>query len=543
MSDSRFAPYGQDDDPFLTPPAGVGRAPVRASHDEYWGEPQADYRSAPPAQSWQRQQAQPSYGQGAAPSAYPQEAPLRGYTPGHAGAGAGNYAASHQGSRGYHPQEFDPDDAQGYGQSCDQGYGQDYSQTYARPVAVAASEPEQGNFARRVPAAPQHSHQPAGPARSASFAAPPRQGQTREPVAAPTAPRQYYAPAQPTHVAQHAPVPNHGAAGAPRHYAPPPPNAAADFAAETYGFTPQFAPQMGAIMHWAGALCTVAVLLGAGYWGYALAVRDAHGIPVVRAAEGPLRIAPEIPGGETSAHQGLAVNSIPAAAAAPLPAAITLAPQVATLAPEDTGQTVGEASTITESGSFAEVAGADTQALAGASDAALNLPQAAAVESADLTALPNALPEDMPLTDEEAVERALEMALSEGGDGAVASDAAPDQPAEPVSMSATDPSAPADAPIAPPTAEIDPTTIALGTPMVQLGAFDDEATARAEWANLQTRFTELVGGKSLVVQQAKSGGRDFYRLRAHGFESEDETRRFCAAILAENATCLPVVQR
>ena len=47
----------------------------------------------------------------------------------------------------------------------------------------------------------------------------------------------------------------------------------------------------------------------------------------------------------------------------------------------------------------------------------------------------------------------------------------------------------------------------------------------------------------MVVQSAQSGGRTFYRLRAHGFAGEDDARRFCAALLAENAACIPVAQR
>jgi hypothetical protein len=279
----------------------------------------------------------------------------------------------------------------------------------------------------------------------------------------------------------------------------------------------------------------VAVLIGAGYWGYALAVRDASGIPVVRAAMGPLRVAPEIPGGEISAHQGLAVNAIPAAGLGQeLPQEITLAPQSDMLSAADT---------ITESGSFAQIGGQNgAEIVLGASDAVVSTPQIGSSGVTDLTALPDALPDDMPLSDEDAVVRALEMALAEGGDFDAIDPAAP---LEPVGMSAASPAsfAPDMAPVLPPTAEVDPATIVAGTAMVQLGAFDDEALARAEWANLQTRFTELVAQKALVVQQAQSGGRNFYRLRAHGFSGPDETRRFCAAILAENGTCLPVVQR
>ncbi len=91
--------------------------------------------------------------------------------------------------------------------------------------------------------------------------------------------------------------------------------------------------------------------------------------------------------------------------------------------------------------------------------------------------------------------------------------------------------------------EVSAASIPAGTPLVQLGAFDDEAGARSEWSKLQLRFPELIGPKALVVQSAQSGGRTFYRLRAHGFASEDETRRFCAALLAENASCIAVAQR
>jgi hypothetical protein len=52
-----------------------------------------------------------------------------------------------------------------------------------------------------------------------------------------------------------------------------------------------------------------------------------------------------------------------------------------------------------------------------------------------------------------------------------------------------------------------------------------------------------MGGKSLVIQPAQSGGKTFFRLRAHGFATDDDTRRFCTAMVAENATCIPVVQR
>jgi hypothetical protein len=52
-----------------------------------------------------------------------------------------------------------------------------------------------------------------------------------------------------------------------------------------------------------------------------------------------------------------------------------------------------------------------------------------------------------------------------------------------------------------------------------------------------------MAAKAMVVQPAESGGRTFYRLRAHGFDGEDDARRFCSAFVSENAVCIPVPQK
>ena len=78
---------------------------------------------------------------------------------------------------------------------------------------------------------------------------------------------------------------------------------------------------------------------------------------------------------------------------------------------------------------------------------------------------------------------------------------------------------------------------------MQLGAFDDRDEARGTWAGLQARFGDLLASKSMVIEAAQSGGRTFYRLRAHGFAGEDDARRFCSALIAENAACILAQQR
>ena len=78
---------------------------------------------------------------------------------------------------------------------------------------------------------------------------------------------------------------------------------------------------------------------------------------------------------------------------------------------------------------------------------------------------------------------------------------------------------------------------------MQFGAFDSPEIARDQWVKLSARFGEFLGDKERVIEEATSGGRVFYRLRAHGFDDLSESRRFCAALVAEGADCIPVVSR
>ena len=75
---------------------------------------------------------------------------------------------------------------------------------------------------------------------------------------------------------------------------------------------PEGVSRAGMAVQVTGALLSVALLAGMGVWGYQLIVRDAHGVPVVRAMGGPMREAPESPGGELALHTGLAVNEVAA---------------------------------------------------------------------------------------------------------------------------------------------------------------------------------------------------------------------------------------
>lgn len=102
------------------------------------------------------------------------------------------------------------------------------------------------------------------------------------------------------------------------------------------GYATGKAGQFSRVVNLAGAVCSLALIAGLGIWGYKLAVRDVTGIPVIRALEGPLRIAPENPGGEVADNQGLSVNAVAAAGTAlPLPETLVLAPRPVELAVDD----------------------------------------------------------------------------------------------------------------------------------------------------------------------------------------------------------------
>ena len=93
------------------------------------------------------------------------------------------------------------------------------------------------------------------------------------------------------------------------------------------------------------------------------------------------------------------------------------------------------------------------------------------------------------------------------------------------------------------TVDIDPKSLEVGTRLAQLGAYESAEVARSEWTRISAKFGEFFDDKARVVQRAESGGRIFYRLRAHGFEDLSDARRFCSALVAGNADCIPVTMR
>ena len=294
----------------------------------------------------------------------------------------------------------------------------------------------------------------------------------------------------------------------------------------------------------AGAITSVALVLGLAVWGYKLAVRDVSGIPVVLALQGPMRIAPAAPGGSVADNQGLAVNTIAAEGNAAPPAdRLVLAPPAVELSLDD----APGLSSLTPALPADQV------------DALLSETAPALAAQADAATADAGV-------DENAIEQALAAALTDGGDVPVTETTANEtvattDPAGVVGRSPRPLSRPAALNTAIDTAaadttigdvqdvvsvaspEMQPEEVAVGTRLVQLGAFDTADGARAEWTKLQGSFGDLMAGKAIIVQPASSGGQTFFRLRAFGFSDEDDSRRFCSALLSEDTSCIPVTHR
>lgn len=271
---------------------------------------------------------------------------------------------------------------------------------------------------------------------------------------------------------------------------------------------PRLGERLSRLASLGGAVLSLGLIAGLAVWGYRLAVRDVTGVPVIRALEGPMRVAPEDPGGQTASYQGLAVNRVAAEGeAAPPPDRLELAPRPTNLAEED----------LTVAGLTAPAAPpSDPVAEDAEEEPAIDAAVDEAVEEAEapIGAPARLAPDLRPMPRPARVARA-------------ASAAAPVvTPAAAAKPSAAE--------------EIDPARLTAADRLVQLGAFDDAETARKEWQRLSARFGTYLAGRSRVIQESQSNGRTFFRLRAAGFADDADARRFCAALLAEQAACIQV---
>lgn len=317
-----------------------------------------------------------------------------------------------------------------------------------------------------------------------------------------------------------------------------------------HGFAPEHGQQGGGnrIVSLIGAVASVALVAGVAIWSYKLVARDVSGVPVVRAAEGPMRIQPEEPGGRPADHQGFAVNRIAAeGTAAPTADRLVLAPRTVGLSAEDDPIDNLQPTPVSlQTGGGPDEAVSSYQQ--GAVDALVaQLTQG--VEPIDTTQQA-----DDPKVDFEDVAAVSPEPLSEEPVTPVVTGPGPARSLRPVVRPAdlrtaslnnvTSDAMPGEqTAVAPAILDVDPASLKAGTRLAQLGAYDSAEVAKSEWNRIYARFEDYMKDKQRVIQKASSGGRTFYRLRAMGFDDLNDARRFCSALVAERADCIPVTTR
>lgn len=312
----------------------------------------------------------------------------------------------------------------------------------------------------------------------------------------------------------------------------------------------------GGVRRATGAVLFLALIGGVGLWAYRLGTRDAAEVPVIKAMEGPARVAPADPGGLRAAHQGLEVNAVLASRPAPAADDATLSPAPSALAEEDApqGELVLAPMTLAEEdgaggdlrmplpddGPAVAMADAGSGAVSGAApDAAVEASLAASV--AIVAAAQEAV---APVAAEPAAAVPAEAVAAEDAGarpmrrpaGLVRASAPAPAPAAKAASAAAKPAA---TPASPP-ASREVASVASGSRLVQLGAFDSEGIARQAWNILAKRHADLLGSKSLYVERTTANARVFYRLRVAGFQTADQTRQMCEALRARGVDCIPV---
>ena len=317
----------------------------------------------------------------------------------------------------------------------------------------------------------------------------------------------------------------------------------------------------GVVVQFLGAATSLVILAGAVVWGYQLVVRDATGIPVVRAMAGPMREAPNNPGGELALHTGLAVNAVAALGeAAPPEDMLILAPATADLTEEDLEVVPAAKSRVeaevplvaaeitSRTSPDTPLSATDILALADAISAdvvsggtisggttPLSAQAAELVVAADLDTDDS---QAMQETTDEVTALLASLVLPDNGEGLTRSLRPMLRPGSVATQAAvvtgTDTTGTD-------TIAVSTQALPVGTTLVQLGAFETAELAVSEWGRLAVRFDDFMDGKERLIQQAESGGQPFFRLRATGFEDMADARRFCSALVAEDAACIPVV--
>jgi cell division septation protein DedD len=253
----------------------------------------------------------------------------------------------------------------------------------------------------------------------------------------------------------------------------------------------------------------LAMFAGVVWLAYTQGVARGRGeTPVLTAANGPERVAPQDGGGNTVPYQGFKIYEQPASpddsaeASPPVSAAPKTPPAPAPVA--------------TAPRPAPQIAAAPKPAVA---------PKPAATPPKTVAALiqqANSVPEPAkPARPPPAMKPAVSAAASGPATGAPRPLIAAAKPAAPVA--------------APPAA-----AAAAAGYVLQIGAYKSQADAEAAWKTYQAKHAALLAGYSDNVQQADLGEKGtWYRLRIGGFADREVATALCDRLKADGGACIP----
>ena len=283
-----------------------------------------------------------------------------------------------------------------------------------------------------------------------------------------------------------------------------------------------------------GAVISLNLILWAGYWTYNIISRDINGIPIVAAQPGPLRVAPDTPGGIEAENIELAVTKIASQELPPNPKAVELAPSTEKLTPDDL--TIFQA--IRQKKIIDRQAALNNQIHLGVIEP--NLSKEISLEP--VNTVTNTANYSITENQSELVAAALALALKPSADNLIGNAVAQNKFKQikprprpgsllEVRVSTTE------TVMRPALASVE-----TGLAVVQFGTFATETVAFEEWDRLSKNLSVILDGRPKYVERIKRNGTEIYRLRLGGFVNIDDASRFCSAVISQE-NCVPVIAK
>ena len=283
-----------------------------------------------------------------------------------------------------------------------------------------------------------------------------------------------------------------------------------------------------------GAVISLNLILWAGYWTYNIISRDINGIPIVAAQPGPLRVAPDTPGGIEAENIELAVTKIASQELPPNPKAVELAPGTEKLTPDDL--TIFQA--IKQKKIIDRQAALNNQIHLGVIEP--NLSKEISLEP--VNTVTNTANYSITENQSELVAAALALALKPSADNLIANAVAQNKFKQ--IKPRLRPGSLLEASVSTTETVIRPAlaSVETGLAVVQFGTFATETVAFEEWDRLSKNLSVILDGRPKYVERIKRNGNEIYRLRLGGFVNIDDASRFCSAVISQE-NCVPVIAK